>query len=220
MPEPKRQTISPSARARSQLQSVLFSLGFLLLSGGAFALTLSGGWIWLGALLWLLAGTCIAAGLIRNVAYPTIPADAVLDHSRGLRSQLTRLDHACEQLQDQNWELREAEQKYKDLLNRQGDIILHLGPEGSIQFANDAFSRFFEPNGNGSPFKPDEDAINLQQGRRPCHGRPLVGEADRHAGGAVLVPLDRDDDAFSTKGRATAGDCPRRDGLQASGSGE
>ncbi|WP_319533259.1 PAS domain-containing protein [uncultured Cohaesibacter sp.] len=178
----------------------MFSLGFLLLAGGAFALTLSGGWLWLGALMWLLAGTCIAAGLIRNVAYPAVPADAAFDHSSGLRSQLKRLDQACEQLQDQNWELREAEQKYKALLNRQGDIILHLGPEGSIQFANDAFSRFFEPDVAGSPFKPDEDAINLQQDADLATADPLWEKLIDTRRGTALVPLDRDDDALCTEG--------------------
>ena len=140
------------------LQPALISLGFLALCAGAFALTMTGGFVWLGAGLWGMAGVCLALVLDRQAKGP-MAAHHELD---ALRDQLDRLDKQAEQLQDANWELREGEQKYRTLLNRQGDIILHLGEDGSFLFANDAFTRSFGSSLLVSPFQPDDDTLSVQ----------------------------------------------------------
>jgi PAS domain S-box-containing protein len=52
-----------------------------------------------------------------------------------LRCSLTR----CELLADRNWELQEAEERAKSLLETQGDLIVRRDAEGRITYANDAF---------------------------------------------------------------------------------
>ncbi|PLW76153.1 ATP-binding protein [Cohaesibacter celericrescens] len=156
MPKPDFNTAPKHKKRSSRSLPLIMSAGFLALATGAFALTLSGLWIWLGALAWAFAGLLLATGLIRSVSNPT----PQLDKMDAMRSQLRRLDHACENLQDQNWELREAEQKYRALLNRQGDIILHLSDDGSVHYANSAFDMYFDASQIGTPFLPDAGCID------------------------------------------------------------
>jgi PAS domain S-box-containing protein len=56
-----------------------------------------------------------------------------------LRTELLRSEARCEQLADQNWELQEAEERAKSLLEAQGDLIMRRDAEGRITYANDAF---------------------------------------------------------------------------------
>ena len=59
--------------------------------------------------------------------------------NRRLRADLTRSETRVEQLADHNWELQEAEERAKSLLETQGDLILRRDAEGRITYANDAF---------------------------------------------------------------------------------
>ncbi|TLP47210.1 response regulator [Cohaesibacter sp. CAU 1516] len=153
----------------SRLRPVLLASGFLALAIGAFALTLTGPWIWLGASLWALAGMIFIVHLVGTVGNPTRQPDK----EAHLQQQLKEIDLQCEHLQDQNWELREAEQKYRTLLDRQDDILLHLDDNGHIRYANDAFERYFEANLSHSPFLPD-----------PASGQLVTDEGDDpHTGG-------------------------------------
>jgi PAS domain S-box-containing protein len=56
-----------------------------------------------------------------------------------LRDELARTLARYEQLADQNWELQEAEERAKSLLETQGDLILRRDAAGRITYANDAF---------------------------------------------------------------------------------
>jgi PAS domain S-box-containing protein len=56
-----------------------------------------------------------------------------------MRAELLRGEARCEQLADQNWELQEAEERAKSLLETQGDLIVRRDAEGRITYANDAF---------------------------------------------------------------------------------
>ena len=44
-----------------------------------------------------------------------------------------------EELNDRNWELREAEERARSLLEAQGDLIVRRDANGLITYANDAF---------------------------------------------------------------------------------
>ena len=54
-----------------------------------------------------------------------------------------RLDASLESLRDLQWEVREREALYRDLLDHQGDVILRRDADGRLSFANDAFCRTF-----------------------------------------------------------------------------
>ncbi len=76
------------------------------------------------AALFAMACTVIAYLLIRR---------------RSLRRNLRWLEARVEELADQQWELREAEERARSLLEAQGDLIVRRDGEGHITYANDAF---------------------------------------------------------------------------------
>ena len=49
------------------------------------------------------------------------------------------LEARVEELSDRNWELREAEERARSLLEAQGDLIVRRDASGRITYANDAF---------------------------------------------------------------------------------
>jgi PAS domain S-box-containing protein len=49
------------------------------------------------------------------------------------------LEARIEELEDKNWELREAEERVRSLLEAQGDIIIRRNSQGYVIYANDAF---------------------------------------------------------------------------------
>jgi len=55
----------------------------------------------------------------------------------------TRLDSSLESLKDLQWEVREREARYRDLLDHQGDVIVRRDSDGRLTFVNDAFCRTF-----------------------------------------------------------------------------
>jgi PAS domain S-box-containing protein len=54
-----------------------------------------------------------------------------------------RPEASLESLRDLQWELREREARYRDLLDQQGDVILRRDKEQRLTFVNDAFCRTF-----------------------------------------------------------------------------
>jgi PAS domain S-box-containing protein len=58
---------------------------------------------------------------------------------RALRAEIIRLESRVDALSDETWELRDAEERAKSLLEAQGDIILRRDSQGHITYANDAF---------------------------------------------------------------------------------
>jgi PAS domain S-box-containing protein len=68
-----------------------------------------------------------------------------------------RLERGLEALKDMQWEIRENEARYRDLLDNQSDVILRRDAEGRITFANQAFYRLFGLERSkvlGRPFRP------------------------------------------------------------------
>jgi PAS domain S-box-containing protein len=67
-------------------------------------------------------------------------AFATLVHrSRVMRREIAGLKKRIEILSDQQWELREAEERMKSLLEAQGDVIVRRDNEDRISYVNDAF---------------------------------------------------------------------------------
>src|SRR4051812_47131351 len=59
--------------------------------------------------------------------------------NRRMRNEIARLAGNVEALSDRQWELREAEERTKSLLEAQGDLILRRDGHGHVTYANDAF---------------------------------------------------------------------------------
>ena len=53
--------------------------------------------------------------------------------------KIRMLEARVDELSDRNWELREAEERARSLLEAQGDVIIRCDASGSITYANDAF---------------------------------------------------------------------------------
>ncbi|MCF6199436.1 MAG: ATP-binding protein [Hyphomicrobiaceae bacterium] len=69
-----------------------------------------------------------------------------------------RLDEGLESLRDVQWEMRDSELRYRDLLDNQLDIILRRDRNGRISFVNDAFCETFGVEHNeiiGALFEPE-----------------------------------------------------------------
>ena len=87
------------------------------------------------ALLPLLVGVAIMVALLS--ARPEKAGN------ERLATLAKRLDQSLESLKDLQWEVREREARYRDLLDHQGDVILRRDRDRRLTFVNDAFCRTF-----------------------------------------------------------------------------
>ena len=100
-------------------------LVFFVALGGAIALALLPLALGAGILVALIAGRRERRGSERRTS--------LADH----------LDQSLESLRDLQWEVRDREARYRDLLDHQGDVILRRDAEQRLSFVNDAFCRTF-----------------------------------------------------------------------------
>jgi PAS domain S-box-containing protein len=63
----------------------------------------------------------------------------LLMRRRVMKERLRQLESRVEDLSDRNWELREAEERARSLLEAQGDLIVRRDALGRVTYANDAF---------------------------------------------------------------------------------
>jgi PAS domain S-box-containing protein len=63
----------------------------------------------------------------------------LLIRRRGLTARLKELERRADELADRNWELREAEERARSLLEAQGDLIVRRNARGAITYANDSY---------------------------------------------------------------------------------
>jgi PAS domain S-box-containing protein len=75
-------------------------------------------------------------------APPGRPRDLWSEFDRFIRVG-ERLERGLEELKDIQWEIRENEARYRDLLDSQADVILRRDGEGRLTFVNQAFCRVF-----------------------------------------------------------------------------
>ena len=126
-----------STRARNVAALVLF--------GRTVVIT----WAVISAGLGFLAGIAIQQGNYDPYAYATgvgalfaaaCTAIAFLLMRRRVNAAKRRmLEARVEELEDKNWELREAEERARSLLEAQGDVIVRRDGQGHVTYANDAF---------------------------------------------------------------------------------
>jgi PAS domain S-box-containing protein len=91
-------------------------------------------------------------------------AEASPDRARKLTGEFERfmaigerLERGLEALKDIQWEMRENEARYRDLLDNQADLILRRDADGCLTFVNQAFCRVFGIDRGavlGRPFAP------------------------------------------------------------------
>lgn len=149
-------------QARPFLLVLLIALLFLI-GVGLFWITPKLGFV--AGLLWALVGILVSLLIGQHQApLPVSVQTTEQDHENeqaelDLSSHLNLLDSELEKLHDQNWELREAELKYNALLNRQGDIIIQQGDDGTIHFANKAFDDWFDRGDKEIPFQCEEGSL-------------------------------------------------------------
>ncbi|HZP10348.1 ATP-binding protein [Methyloceanibacter sp.] len=91
-----------------------------------------------GPTLLLVPLILAAAALVEFLAARRERSDA-----ERLKALAGRLDASLESLKDLQWEVREREARYRDLLDHQGDVILRRDASGRLTFVNDAFCRTF-----------------------------------------------------------------------------
>jgi signal transduction histidine kinase/DNA-binding response OmpR family regulator len=63
----------------------------------------------------------------------------LLMRRRALLEKIAALETRADELADRNWELREAEERSRGLLEALGDLIVRRDKDGRIAYANDAF---------------------------------------------------------------------------------
>ncbi len=59
--------------------------------------------------------------------------------NRSLKAALRTLEQHAEELSDNNWEMKEAEERARGFLEAQGDLIVRRGGDGHVTYANDAY---------------------------------------------------------------------------------
>ncbi len=123
----------------------------LLLAGATLAVAsvaVAGGWLKLPYLL-TMAGLALAAiGLLSlrdpTCATPPAPsAQQTATASTDLEKLAARLENGLEALKDLQWEVRDSQARYRDLLDNQTEVILRRDHSGRLTFVNDAFCRTF-----------------------------------------------------------------------------
>jgi PAS domain S-box-containing protein len=81
----------------------------------------------------------------------------LISRMRVLRAELRDLGREVEDLADRNWELKEAEERARSLLEAQGDLIVRRDVDNRITYANDAYCALGARGRAeliGSPFAP------------------------------------------------------------------
>ena len=109
-------------------------------------------------------GTIVLRRLARLLQRPgvaeRIAARAVRDKERQVRlnaAVIDRHDPSLERLKDLEWELRDNEARYRDLLDRQSHVISRTDADGRLTFVNRSFCRTFGVDADdvlGSIFSP------------------------------------------------------------------
>ncbi|MEZ5922865.1 MAG: ATP-binding protein [Hyphomicrobiaceae bacterium] len=170
-----------TAPARSQLPG---ARGFALIALAAGAALIVSGLVFsagpmsfaalvalIGTLLIFTAGATIV--LYRPLEAPAPPVEIAPIQNLG-----DRLERSIESLKDMQWELKENEARYRDLLDSQQDVILRRDADGRLLFVNQSFCRVFgveAANVLGRNFRPRK-----LDGADASGEFPTAGERRRH----------------------------------------
>ena len=106
-------------------------------------------------------------------------ADRLPGDAGGIGQLGDRFERGIESLKDMQWELRENEARYRDLLDSQQDVILRRNAEGRLIFVNRSFTRVFGTEASdvlGTQFQPQ----HLDGDRPGAEFRPSEGRRRRY----------------------------------------
>lgn len=140
--------LSQQAIYRTAMAGLLLSLFTSLTSVYGLISNMSSGWATLAMLSGLIS---ISSAFILFIvaSRPT-----VIEETGAL---VKELNETVEQMSDAQWELRDSEARYRDLLNCQNDIIIRRDNKGCLTYTNSAFMKLFGKSLNakiGTTFKP------------------------------------------------------------------
>ena len=99
--------------------------------------------------------TCVGIVAASSQQSTRKPAEGDLN---GFRALGDRLERGLERLKDLQWELKDNETRYRDLLDSQNDIITRTDTQGRLTFVNRAFCRTFGVEAGavlGTTFRPE-----------------------------------------------------------------
>lgn len=145
---------TPATKTVSNLRTASRNMRSLVLFGRTVVITLSV----VSAGLGFIAGIRLQSGTYDPHAY-AIGAGALfagacafiaflLMRRRVNRLKMSALEARLEELSDRNWELREAEERARSLLEAQGDLIVRRDAARRVTYANDAFCALAGKNSN------------------------------------------------------------------------
>ncbi len=142
--------------------------GFALICAGiGLAMTSIGvakGWLGLQHVVLIAGLSMVLLGAAAYVAHPSgggamrNSAAAEDDGSVDFKLLAERLEADLEALRDLQWEVRDSQARYRDLLDNQTEVILRRDQQGRLTFVNDAFCRTFNTTHTeviGSHFTPE-----------------------------------------------------------------
>jgi PAS domain S-box-containing protein len=123
------------------LALVALAAGCALIAGG---LVFSAGPMTYAALAALIGTILIFTAAVALVLHrPAVPGVEASGEIVPIQHLGHRLERSIESLKDMQWELKESESRYRDLLDSQQDVILRRDASGRLLFVNQAFCRVF-----------------------------------------------------------------------------
>lgn len=106
--------------------------------------------------------------------------------NNALRDKARVLAARLERLEDQSWEIRESEERYRSLTEAFGDVVVHRNLEGQVLYANDAFQQVFGDNYITHPTK----TVNSFYLEPVAIGEPIHSECGSDTTMARDIQLD------------------------------
>jgi signal transduction histidine kinase/DNA-binding response OmpR family regulator len=114
----------------------------------------------------------IVAGAVLIIA--CVMLAVLVRRNRLLAADLAQLEAQVEELDDRNWELKEAAERSRTFLEALGDVIVRRDAIGGVTYANDAYCRLAGAPGNALTVLEQGPIMALADGTR-VHDQKIAG---------------------------------------------